>query len=1080
MVAINRKADALKKFNNGAIDNIRLFCEDIGTNGAKRFHVTDPKNIYTKMTSDDSEQSHYYELWTDSLNMVFALDLDIHGKTYDESKQIMLDNIKKIRMAAKTYYDYDYKVKDIIVLESEPTISFKESKKYSYHIIFRGLVFQTCEVCRDFFDKANSDYKLEHCDNSIYNVTCLRLCYNSKMGKNAILIPITVTINDEQTLTDVTTLLSPYQFFLKTMITYIFPYETKIIKKNKMFKKPKPEPTEQLDKPLNTIENINLEQILFLLPHNYCDDYDSWIKIGLALHSCENVSKNEMFELWDKWSQQSDKYRSKDIMKRWNSFGRARPISIGYIINLCKQCGITNIYKNSKQSFEQIIEDFPVREIMLDTNNQTTIVEQSKLEPEIFIPYLNKKLIAVQSEKGTGKTTNFLKAMFDGNRISDDTTILFISSRRTFGAKLLGDLEQFGFVLYSNIKGTDIDNGKVICQVDSLTRLTVDRFDYVIVDECESTARYITSRHFTKNSKASVIVSTLEQRISEANQVVIMDADLSNRCTEYYKTIMNINDEDVKLIVNTFKAFSEYTITAMSYDDWVQKILEDIGEDKKLAIPMASNSKAKDLKTKIEQDYPECRTLLIHKETKDEDKIAGLMKVNDTWQAYDVIIYTPSVCMGVSFDVPNYFNNIYAYGCEQSLGSQEFCQMLHRIREPKDKTIFLSLNAYRQYEETEDILTFEQTEEILCSDYYLTHYDLHQNIISVKMGRGGIDGNERTLIYPYKEDPNYRLFVYNALENILNTLNFGASLFGYIKAKCYKIEFFKYGFESRNTSVKISMKNIRDSRESTEIEASIQGILEAPEIDKEEFIDLVKRRDEMLETDDIQKINKFRFRECYDIHDELTYELVEEFNVKEKMKQYHNLASIINIEEQTTNNKLSIMKENVTKDKWLNTCYMDFTSKCTYTHHLYATNIVSSCGFDINDRDRLINQVDLTTNIDTCMSYMETHKKNIAFKFGLKIYNKDLQALDFRERIKIINNVIINFYGLRVKRVSPYKNTLTAENIFYKLSDNMMWDGLPREEKIIPVKLKINEGDMFNPMSFEQLKFYMEDAEVNE
>jgi hypothetical protein len=29
--------------------------------------------------------------------------------------------------------------------------------------------------------------------------------------------------------------------------------------------------------------------------------------------------------------------------------------------------------------------------------------------------------------------------------------------------------------------------------------------------------------------------------------------------------------------------------------------------------------------------------------------------------------------MGVSFDVVDYFDYIFAYGCENSLGSKEFC-----------------------------------------------------------------------------------------------------------------------------------------------------------------------------------------------------------------------------------------------------------------------------------------------------------------------------------------------------------------------------------------------------------------------
>lgn len=45
------------------------------------------------------------------------------------------------------------------------------------------------------------------------------------------------------------------------------------------------------------------------------------------------------------------------------------------------------------------------------------------------------------------------------------------------------------------------------------------------------------------------------------------------------------------------------------------------------------------------------------------EKMNILKNVNIEWVKYDIVIYTPSVCMGVSFDVPDYFDSIFAYGC---------------------------------------------------------------------------------------------------------------------------------------------------------------------------------------------------------------------------------------------------------------------------------------------------------------------------------------------------------------------------------------------------------------------------------
>ncbi len=73
-----------------------------------------------------------------------------------------------------------------------------------------------------------------------------------------------------------------------------------------------------------------------------------------------------------------------------------------------------------------------------------------------------------------------------------------ISSRRTFGSKLYGDLSSFGFQLYSKTTESQIKATKLICQLDSFSRLDAYiEYDIVIIDECESLLRYLTSKHIT-------------------------------------------------------------------------------------------------------------------------------------------------------------------------------------------------------------------------------------------------------------------------------------------------------------------------------------------------------------------------------------------------------------------------------------------------------------------------------------------------------------------------------------------------------------------------------------------------------
>ena len=101
-------------------------------------------------------------------------------------------NIKKIQLSAKELYDHEYKFNNFLVLENDlNSVIFESKKKFSYHVICNGLAFENHNVVKDFFNITNDKYDLKYCDSSIYNLSCLRICFCTKKGKNDILLPKT-------------------------------------------------------------------------------------------------------------------------------------------------------------------------------------------------------------------------------------------------------------------------------------------------------------------------------------------------------------------------------------------------------------------------------------------------------------------------------------------------------------------------------------------------------------------------------------------------------------------------------------------------------------------------------------------------------------------------------------------------------------------------------------------------------------------------------------------------------------------------------------------------------------------------
>ena len=548
--------------------------------------------------------------------------------------------------------------------------------------------------------------------------------------------------------------------------------------------------------------------------------------------------------------------------------------------------------------------------------------------------------------------------------------------------------------------------------------------------------------------------------VSNSKHTYILDADLSDRCLNYYSNVIDCNQNDIYIIQNDFKAYSEYELLCCQYSTWARQILLKLEDNKKLAIAMASNSKAKDLAEYINQKFQSenKKVLLINREMSESEKRSLLQNVNSNWNKYDVVIYTPSVCMGVSFDIESYFDYIFAYGCHESLGSQEWCQMIHRVRSPVNKQIYVAIDKYNPYNESDDIISYGDVERLLCSDYYLTHYDLHTNIIPKKMKKD--EKNEREIVYPYKDEPIYDLYIRNCQEIIENKLNFTASFFGYAKFKEYKMSFLPETPE--DIEISKELKEIKEEREEEEKDKLIEGIKNAPIIDSDTYKEKVKQRDEFITEEDKYAMHKHRIIKCYhldkktdeEINTILDDEFIDKYHSRDMMKWYNNLTAIMNTDNQKTEEKLNILKENEKFISSYSSCYADFTNHNKYSYHYYAQEIIKQMGFDINNLD-----VKQEYNEENCLVLQETinwyleNKMEIAFKYGLKIVTKDLIMANKKDGflLRYLNSILESQYGLNIVKDKEDGKTVLK----LKDKDNK-WDKLTHlgDRKIIPREIK--------------------------
>ena len=104
-----------------------------------------------------------------------------------------------------------------------------------------------------------------------------------------------------------------------------------IIKKMMEPKKTKPAPVEvfnsDIDKARSLLQSINPNRI---------DDYDQWLKIGMAAHS----AGDSLLADWEDLSSKNSKYKPGECAKKWDSFKRSG-ISLGTLQKFAKEDGWT-------------------------------------------------------------------------------------------------------------------------------------------------------------------------------------------------------------------------------------------------------------------------------------------------------------------------------------------------------------------------------------------------------------------------------------------------------------------------------------------------------------------------------------------------------------------------------------------------------------------------------------------------------------------------------------------------------------------------------------------------------------------
>ena len=318
------------------------------------------------------------------------------------------------------------------------------------------------------------------------------------------------------------------------------------------------------------------------------------------------------------------------------------------------------------------------------------IINQQYLGDSIALALQNHKNIIVHSGMSTGKTQSIKEIL--KNLAPDECAC--IQAPRT---KLLRAMAtELGFFHYEDLKREkDPANRELMARRLCVTPQSAPalfaefpdiKYKLFVIDESETQAGMLVSTA-TKNKEKAL--DALKSVATHADHVVLMDAHASEK-TEALMGIIAHN-EPIHTLINTFKPWSVIDAELLEGGNYSQRRnaidalqIETINQNKKIAICSSSKKYCQERKEALNRLYPALQILLITAD--DTQHTQDILNNPDLLVMWDVIIFSPAVSVGVSFDLPNHINEVFGVfpNTPYTGDVDDSIQALARIRKPID------------------------------------------------------------------------------------------------------------------------------------------------------------------------------------------------------------------------------------------------------------------------------------------------------------------------------------------------------------------------------------------------------------
>jgi hypothetical protein len=299
----------------------------------------------------------------------------------------------------------------------------------------------------------------------------------------------------------------------------------------------------------------------------------------------------------------------------------------------------------------------------------------------------------VAAHKGMGKSKAIRASVRDLAELCEGAgqrrpTVLNVTFRRSLARGAAADFP--GGTVYLDEEEAQLDAARhpvLTVLINSLGRVRpvakgarAASYEVVILDEWVSILEMLGGDLLDGAARLEILRRLMEV-LRLARAVVVSDALLDEASMRVLAVLLGGRGPRVRLIHYTHPIHADHSFLAYGSErEWEAALLSAVATGGRVVVPCMTKAAALRLGQRLSASAPS-RNVLVYVAGGERDLQSDMEQIHRVWAEADVLVYSPVITAGCSFEVRGHFSECFLYAYQGTASPRSALQMVFRVRD---------------------------------------------------------------------------------------------------------------------------------------------------------------------------------------------------------------------------------------------------------------------------------------------------------------------------------------------------------------------------------------------------------------